>query len=255
MSGAAKDLNAIASRDAALLGRARRGERDAIDQLYRAHRAVALRLASRLCDERDVEDVVSEAFARVVAQLVAGAGPRSSFRAYLLTAVRHAHVDHVRRDAPHVWTDEPAGYDDAPHAPQDVSVREESRLLARAVSSLPRRWQLVLWWTLVDRRSLRDVGTALDLTPNAAAALAFRAREGLRVAYLDQHVRRPLSPDCVPWRERLPALLVGRAGADTTALQEHVDGCADCGEMLHDLRRLRAEPRVPAGTAVLVRGH
>nr|WP_275940910.1 sigma-70 family RNA polymerase sigma factor [Nocardioides zeae] len=213
-------------------------------ELYRRHRDVALRLAGRLCDERDVEDVVADAFARVLAQLATGGGPRSSFRAYLLTAVRHAHVDHVRRDAPLVWTDAP---EPTAAVPDETERREESRLLSGVLRALPDRWQLVLWWTLVERRSLEDVGARLHLNPNAAAALAFRAREGLRLAYVAAHVARAADPRCAPWRDRLASLHLGRLPDDQAdAVRGHLEGCGGCAATYDELRRLRPATLVAA---------
>ncbi|MDQ1105611.1 RNA polymerase sigma factor [Nocardioides zeae] len=235
--------------DADLLEQARAGAADpeavaATAELYRRHRDVALRLAGRLCDERDVEDVVADAFARVLAQLASGGGPRSSFRAYLLTAVRHAHVDHVRRDAPLVWTDDPAS---TAAVPDETDRREESRLLSRVLRQLPDRWQLVLWWTLVERRSLDDVGARLDLSPNAAAALAFRAREGLRLAYVAEHVAHAADPRCAPWRDRLASLHLGRlTDAQADDVRGHLAGCGGCAATYDELRRLRPASLVAA---------
>lgn len=235
--------------DADLLEQARAGSTDpaaaaATAELYRRHRDVALRLASRLCDERDVEDVVAEAFARVLAQLASGGGPRSSFRAYLLTAVRHAHVDHVRRDAPLVWTDDPTP---TAAVPDETERREESRLLSRVLRGLPDRWQLVLWWTLVEQRPLDAVGERLDLNPNAAAALAFRAREGLRLAYVAAHVARADDPRCAPWRDRLAGLHLGRlTEAQADRVRDHLDGCGECAATYDELRRLRPTTVVAA---------
>ncbi len=59
---------------------------------------------------------------------------------------------------------------------------------------LPQRWQQVLWYTEIERRPLAQVGSLLGLTPNEVAALAHRARAGLRRAYLAEHVREPASP-------------------------------------------------------------
>lgn len=229
--------------DAELLEQARAGGADpaaaeaATAELYRRHRDVARRLAGRICDERDVEDVVADAFARVLAQLATGGGPRSSFRAYLLTAVRHAHVDHVRRDAPLVWTEDPGP---GTATPDETERREESRLLSRVLRNLPERWQLVLWWTLVEQHPLEEVGARLHLNANAAAALAFRAREGLRLAYVAAHVARAADPRCAPWRDRLAAFQVGRlTDAQADQVRAHLDGCGGCAATYDELRRLR----------------
>lgn len=223
--------------------RARAGDQEAFADLYRTHRDVALRAAARVCRPADVDDVVSEAFARVFDQISRGGGPQTSFRAYLLTSVRSAATDMARRGARLVWTDVVEDFDrDASlRASEDAggTTRSDSQLLADALSSLPLRWQLVLWWTVVERRSLAEVGSELDLNPNAVAALGFRAREGLRDAYLDLHLTASAHAACAPWRPQLPPFARGRLAASRAArLEGHLAGCGPCRRLVAELRAL-----------------
>ena len=55
-------------------------------------------------------------------------------------------------------------------------------MIARAFASLPERWQAVLWHTEIEGARPADVAPLLGLTANSVAALAYRAREGLRQA-------------------------------------------------------------------------
>ena len=71
-------------------------------------------------------------------------------------------------------------------------------MIARAFASLPERWQAVLWHTEIEGARPADVAPLLGLTANGVAALAYRAREGLRQAYLQMRPR--------PGRRRLPDL-------------------------------------------------
>ncbi len=221
--------------DRHLLDAARAGDHTAIEQLYRRHQAFAQRAARRLCDPSDVDDVVSDAFVRVLAQLRQGGGPRVSFRAYLLTAVRSAHAELVRRDARLVWTDRVEEEAAAP-VTEDAGSHDhaESKTLAVAMRTLPVRWQLVLWWGGVERRPLADIGRALDLNANAVAALAFRAREGLRTAYLAAHLSSV--EGCRPWLDQLPRHLRGQlAPAAAGRVEAHLDTCRGCRHAAEDL--------------------
>jgi hypothetical protein len=58
----------------------------------------------------------------------------------------------------------------------------ERTMIARAFASLPQRWQAVLWHTEIEGARPAEVATLLGLTANGVAALACRAREGLRQA-------------------------------------------------------------------------
>ena len=74
----------------------------------------------------------------------------------------------------------------------------------QAFASLPERWQLVLWHTEVEGRSAAEVAPILGLAPNAVAALAYRAREGLRQAYLNAHIHAGPPEACRPTIDRSP---------------------------------------------------
>ncbi|WP_345525824.1 sigma-70 family RNA polymerase sigma factor [Nocardioides endophyticus] len=227
-----------------LIARARSGDHDAVATLYREHRPLAMRIAHGLCRPADVEDVVAEAFTKVLDQIDRGAGPQVSFRAYLITAVRSAAADVGRRSARLDWSIDieqaTSGDRSSPQEPPGGDILAESTVLVQAVSSLPSRWQLVIWWTVVERRSLAEVGDALGINANAAAALAFRARGGLRDAYLALHL--PTSPDeqCTELRLSLPALLRSRLTAGrSAAVEDHLRGCTPCSDAVVELRAVR----------------
>src|SRR2546430_11321812 len=77
--------------DAALLAATRAGDTEAFGRLYRRHVGAARRLAASLATDRGAaEELVSEAFAKVLAVLQRGGGPDAAFRAYLHTALRNA---------------------------------------------------------------------------------------------------------------------------------------------------------------------
>lgn len=227
--------------DQALIIRAREGDRGAVADLYRRHRDTATRAAARICGPSEVEDVVSDAFVRVFNQIEHGGGPQVSFRAYLMSAVRSAHVDLVRRDARHVWTDQ---LDDRmPNAPTTTDAgsaeHSESDALVQALATLPERWQLVLWWNSVEGRSQGEIGAALGMKANAVAALAFRAREGLRDAYLAAHVDSSRDELCAPWRKQLPAYVRDRLTDHALRkVLDHLTTCTPCASTADELRAL-----------------
>lgn len=228
-----------------MLERARAGDQAALEELYRSHRDVAAVLAAKLVDDGpDVDDVVADAFVQVFAQLRAGAGPRTSFRPYLLVAVRNAAIDLARRSARiELMAD---AVEEPPVGPIDDAdaAGAESDLLARALRTLPERWQLVLWWTAVEGRSMREVAELLRLNANAAAALAFRAREGLRLAYLGLHLEAG-ERGCASGRARLPALARERLSPrDQESVRAHLSSCPSCAEQWRSLRLVALDMRV-----------
>ncbi|MRK00718.1 sigma-70 family RNA polymerase sigma factor [Aeromicrobium sp. S22] len=164
--------------DAELVVLARTGDREAYGVLFVRHRAVAERVARRSTSREDVDDVVSESFARVLAQICAGRGPVASFRAYLLTAVRHEAARRRAQGRRCEPTAEIEGLATPTSLPElDDEVREAYR-------TLPERWQRVLWQLEVEGRRPHELAAELGMSANAVSALGTRARAGLRSAYL-----------------------------------------------------------------------
>ena len=171
--------------DADLIAASRAGDAAAYDTLYRRHVASAHSLARQLVRNRaEADDVVAETFAKILDLLHRGGGPDDAFRPYLLTAVRRSAYDRHRAERRQLVTDEMETFDrGVPFADPAVADLERT-MIARAFASLPERWQAVLWHTEVEGARPADVAPLLGLTANGVAALAYRAREGLRQAYL-----------------------------------------------------------------------
>src|SRR2546422_9860637 len=82
-----------------LLVRAREGDRSAFGTLYLRHRDAGRKVAGMCATSAaDAEDAVAEGFARVFAALPRMAGRTIAFRPYLLTCVRNAATDRLRRE-------------------------------------------------------------------------------------------------------------------------------------------------------------
>src|ERR1044071_8354766 len=123
--------------DAELISAVRGGGVDAYGELFGRHVDAARRLSRQLVPPGDVDDLVSEAFAKVLVVLQRGGGPDLAFRAYLLTAVRRLHVDRIRASARLHTTADLAPFD--PGVPfRDTAVEGfENDAAARAFASLP----------------------------------------------------------------------------------------------------------------------
>ena len=184
-----RDTDAGDPSDAELIGEVRSGATDAYGVLYRRHLESARALARQLTGcPAEVDDLVAEAFTKVFIALRCGGGPDTAFRAYLLTVLRHTRYDRARQERRVEPSDDMTRHD--PGVPwEDTAVDGlESRLATRAFTRLPERWRTVLWRTAVEQESPADVAPLLGLTPNGVSALAYRAREGLRQAYLQEHL-------------------------------------------------------------------
>ena len=223
--------------DADLIAASRTGDAAAYATLYQRHVAAALGLARQLVrGQAEADDVVAETFAKVLDLLRRGGGPDGAFRPYLLTAVRRAAYDRHRAERRQIVTGEMEAFD--PGVPfADPAVADlERTMIARAFASLPERWQAVLWHTEIEGARPAEVASLLGLTANGVAALAYRAREGLRQAYLQMHLSGAARDECRPVAAKLGAYVRGGlAKRDAAAVADHLDQCEDCQRVFAEL--------------------
>ncbi|SER71615.1 RNA polymerase sigma factor, sigma-70 family [Lentzea xinjiangensis] len=228
--------------DADLIDAVRDGKVEAYGTLYERHVRSATILALQLSSSSaDADDLVSDAFAKVLAALRSGGGPGAAFRPYLLTAVRHAAYDRTRKEkrlelAGNV--EEVPGATKATSVPfRDKAVEDlDQSLAATAFAALPERWQTVLWHTAIEGQSPGEIAPLLGLTPNGVSAMAFRAREGLRKAFLQAHVAREPADRCRATVTKLGSWTRGGLkGREAVQLDAHMDDCAECRKLANEL--------------------
>jgi len=215
--------------DAELISAVRGGDLSAYGELFERHAEAARRLARQLVSHGDVDDLVSDAFAKVLTVLQRGGGPDLAFRAYLLTAVRRLHVDKIRSTKRLTTTDDMEKFD--PGVPfRDTAVEGfENAAAAKAFSSLPERWQLVLWHLEVEGQKPADIAPLLGMSPNSVSALAYRAREGLRQAFLTMHAQDADEDICRWTHEHLGGYVRnGLSKRDAGKVEAHLDECVKC---------------------------
>ncbi|WP_019135343.1 sigma-70 family RNA polymerase sigma factor, partial [Cellulomonas massiliensis] len=253
MSTPPDQLDEASVSDAELIAAARSGDAGALGVLYERHAEAARAVAARYTNSAaDADDVVSESFAAVMGALQRGNGPTEAFRAYLFTVVRRVagtRRDAGRREQP---TDDLAALESgtawAGSAEDPALAGFERGVVARAFHSLPERWQAVLWHTEVDGLNPAQIAPILGISANSVAALAYRAREGLRQAYLQQHLGDPLEPGCRAFAGKLGSYVRGGLGTrETAAVERHLDECGECrglvlelGDVNHGMRAVVA---------------
>jgi RNA polymerase sigma factor (sigma-70 family) len=213
-----------------LLDRAREGDRSAFGTLYLRHRDAARKVAGMCASSAaDAEDAVAEGFARVFAALPRMAGRQIAFRPYLLTCVRNAATDRLRRERRIDLRDQMPETAGTAQADDVALMGLERNLVGEALQALPARWRTVLWLTEVEGLSPAEVSRRIGIKPNAVAALAYRARKGLREAYLQAHLKAEASEECRATVSRLGNYVRGDlAEKERLTVQAHLDGCAKC---------------------------
>ncbi|MGO4255345.1 sigma-70 family RNA polymerase sigma factor [Marmoricola sp. RAF53] len=238
--------------DAELISRVRGGDVSAYGDLFARHRDAATRLARQLVSPSDADDLVSEGFAKVLNVLLAGGGPDVAFRAYLLTAIRRLHVDKIRATARATPTDDLTPYDDGEPFSDTVIAGFEGAAAAKAFASLPERWQLVLWHLEIEGQKPADVAPLLGMSPNAVSALAYRAREGLRTAYLQMHTADLGGDECRWTHDRLGAYVrKGLSRRDANKVETHLETCLKCTAAYLELAEVNSSLAGVIGPMVL----
>lgn len=228
--------------DRALMSAVREGELDSYAHLYNRHAAAATAYARRLVRQRaDEHDVVADAFLRVLGILSRGRGPQDSFRPYLLRAVRNVAYDRTRAERRLELTDEISVLEGAEPFRDTAVERFDRELVARAFRELPVRWQKVLWLTLIEELSVDAAATCLNINPNSLTSLAYRAREGLRQAYLRIALESGGNLTCQQSADSLIRFVRGTsAPTDFQTVEEHLRSCAPCRVRIEELRQTEA---------------
>ncbi|TWP52399.1 sigma-70 family RNA polymerase sigma factor [Lentzea tibetensis] len=231
--------------DAYLLNAVRRGDREAFGELYGRYESAAHSFACRLLGtSQGADDLVAEAFTKVLRRIVSGGGPTAQFRAYLLTTVRTTFYKQLAGER---LVDRHAELPEQvlPTIDRDLLIEKlDADLAVQALESLPERWRTVLVHLEIENRSTSAVADLLGLQPNALAALAFRAREGLRVAYVQMHVKAAVNEECRLPASNLAAWLCGRLGRGLRVrVQHHIESCASCAAAVGELSDLLTQLR------------
>lgn len=213
--------------DLVLLARA--GDRSAFGELWQRHSRSGLRVARQFTSSIDADDLVSEAYARIYQRVLAGGGPDGAFRPYLYTTIRNlaSRWGQSRRD---VNVDDMGEFEDPSLTDDPATIALDRTLTVRAFRALPERWQSVLWYTEVEGMDPHEVAPILGISANGVAALAYRAREGLRKAWLQAHVSDATASGECQWSiARLGDFARdGLTARDRTRVSDHLATCTKC---------------------------
>jgi RNA polymerase sigma factor (sigma-70 family) len=239
--------------DAALIEAVRSGSTEAFGTLYERHLAVARRVSTYLArSDAEREEIVSEAFARILKVLRAGRGPTEEFRPYLLRTMRNLAINTTRQQSPLSLVADMTVYD-SPEDAEDPAVADFDRqLITRAFTSLPERWRTVLWHTEVEGEPPAAVAPLLGMSPNGVAALAYRAREGLSRAFLQMHLPGEERLDCRASRAKLGGFVrKSLTDAELQRISDHLDNCDRCRALAADLVEINNDLRAILAPLVL----
>jgi len=215
--------------DAELLEICRQGQTEAFSIVWERHRGAALAAARGVAPTLDADDIVSDAYLKIFELTLQGDGPRGAFRPYLYRVIRSVAVDRLRN--PERPSDE---LDQIPDL-HEIGPWEDSAFdlnaVSKAFSTLSERWQAALWYTEVEGMPPREAALLIGISANSVSALALRAREALRSAWVEAHVTEQLAQEaCRRTRKDLQRYqrgkLTARASREVEAHLEECDACA-----------------------------
>ncbi|PKI92254.1 RNA polymerase subunit sigma-70 [Actinomycetales bacterium SN12] len=226
---AIRDTSSQVAADVDLVLRTRSGDADAFGELWRRHHASGMVVARSVTSSIDPGDLVQEAYSRIYQAILKGGGPNGSFRAYLFTSIRNTAA---------AWAagalDSTADGIETGPAPWSTGASPDEALdrglTAQAFRSLPSRWQEVLWYSEVEQMKPSEIATLLGMSAGAVSQLDLRAREGLREAWFQAHLRSAgQRSDCHWTVENLGAHARGNLSARAQQrVDDHLESCTRC---------------------------
>jgi len=219
----------LTTSDETLLEQARLGDQRAFAELWRRHYRSGVHVARQFTSSLDADDLVSEAYTRIYQRVVAGGGPSGAFRPYLYTTIRNL-ASSWGAASREVQVDEIADFEDPSTLDDPAAVALDRTLTARAFRTLPERWQSVLWYTEVEGMDPHEVAPILGISANSVAALSYRAREGLRKAWLQAHITDATASGRCQWTiSRLgDHARKGLTERESLRVTEHLAECTKC---------------------------
>lgn len=215
--------------DGDLVLRSRSGDASAYGELWRRHYRSGIVAARSITSSIDADDLVQEAYARIFQAIKRGNGPTGAFRAYLFTSIRNTAAAWGRTNR-ETAIDELDAVEDPEASAHATDEALDRGLTNQAFRSLPTRWQEVLWYTEIEQMKPAEAAPLLGMSANAVAQLAVRAREGLREAWIQAHLRSVEDgSECQFTIEKLGTYARGNLGIRSkNRVEAHLAECARC---------------------------
>jgi RNA polymerase sigma-70 factor (ECF subfamily) len=182
--------------DAALVARARRGDRDAFKSLVERHERKAYAVALGMVkNPDDARDIVQEAFLKVWKSLGAFEG-QSAFYTWLYRIVANLCIDHLRKGKSQVEYDDQRVHEEDQvagdehilpqtaglHPGRALESKELGEALERALEELSPNHRAVLLMREVEGLSYREMADAMKVSEGTIMSRLFHARKKMQAA-------------------------------------------------------------------------
>lgn len=177
-------LNSDAEAEAALVAKARDGDRSAFGELVRRHHRGVVQVIYRMCGDGELaQDAAQEAFIRAWLNLPRFR-PGSSLRSWLYRIAVNAALDALRRDS-RIADVDPGSLDiaDSQDGPEAALLeKERAALVRKAILDLSEAGRSVLVLREYGGLSYREIAAALDIPIGTVMSRLNHARKGLKQA-------------------------------------------------------------------------
>jgi RNA polymerase sigma-70 factor (ECF subfamily) len=163
-----------------LVTRAKAGDQDAVDALYRLHvDRIYAYLAANVGNPHDAEDLTTQTFMRMIVSLPRYRPGSTPFAAWLFRIARNLAIDHFRAAARARARPQPAPARDASAEDEALSVLDRETLRGE-LATLPLGQREVLTLKFVCGLTNAEVASVLSKTEGAVKALERRALRTLQ---------------------------------------------------------------------------
>lgn len=229
------DTSPVELSDMDLVELTRAGDKDAFGVLWSRHYSAAIRAARTITQKHDPEDIAQEAFTRIFMAIQSDRGPKDVFRAYLYSVLRSVSINWASNEIYEASLDELPVNEDTSYSFEGQVIA--GTIMAQAFTTLKSEWRAVLWYLDVEGMTPKEAAPILGLSANSTSALAYRAREALRSAWLQSHVNSDRAAPACKWAvERLGAYNRGSLPPrQKSKLQEHLTYCLKCSILVEEV--------------------
>lgn len=237
--------------DQTLLEQHRAGDPAAYGRLFEKHSEMAYNYAYRHVNSEDrADDLVLEAFTKILETIRRGKGPTVSMGHYLATTIRTLAVTSKARERAELSND--------PQLVAELYEREQFAdsgsavgWVADAFNSLGERAQRVLWLRSVEGLLSKEVADEIGVSPSTATRVYLQAVRDLRVIFVETSLRAAPEEECQAYETLLNELAqkpVNERQGAPKAIRAHLGTCLHCATVVS---RLRAPARVLMSTVFI----
>ena len=236
LGGAGKDAaDGQGLSDAELLAQVGQGDQEAFATLWSRHSVAGWHEAKR-AGAASPDDIVSEAYTRILDLIERGKGPTGEFRPYLFVTVRNLVHKLAAKKSEQVMETLPEVVDAEPGADESALRQLDALRVRQVLSEMNPRYRDVLVTVEMQGHSVGEAAVAAGVSSHNMTMLLARAKQSFRQKWEQAHVKTVgKTPECNWVLERAGAYQTGELSAkNRDRLETHLAECPDCTAALKE---------------------